>query len=148
LNSRVRRRADKQAAEERTRQTAARLVADAVATTIKSDRAAKNANQFDGDWKVAGQGGDGCRFKNWKYRISIQNDRILVPQLPPGNVDPAGDFTYRYIAVGWRHEIEAGVTGFSRTRSTGNSSTYLIPILLVSGPAVTRAFRRFGRCYL
>jgi len=78
---------------------------------MKSDRAAKNANQFDGDWKVAGQGGDGCRFKNWKYRISIQNDRILVPQLPPGKVNPAGGFTYRYVAVGWRNSLPGTFAG-------------------------------------
>jgi serine/threonine protein kinase len=111
---------EKQAAVERKRQeTAARRVADAVAPTIKSDTAAKNANQFDGDWEVDGQGGDGCRFKNWKYRISIQNDRILVPQLPPGNVNPAGGFTYRYIAVGWRN---APPGTFAGTLTAGEGS--------------------------
>jgi serine/threonine protein kinase len=95
---------EKRAAEERARQeTVAKREADSVATKIKSDAAAQNANQFDGDWEVTGLGGDGCRFKNWKYRISIQNDRILVPQLPPGKVNTAGGFTYRYVAVGWRN---------------------------------------------
>jgi hypothetical protein len=112
----------KQQAEERARQEmVTRPEADAAATKIKSDTGAKNANQFDGDWEVTGQGGDRCRLKNWKYRISIQNDRILVPQLPAGKVNPAGDFRYSYVAVGWRN-APPGTFGGTLTGGEGSGS--------------------------
>lgn len=116
---------EKQASEDRARrETVARPVVDAGALKIESDSAARNANQFDGDWEVTGQGGDGCRFKNWKYRISIQNDRILVPQLPPGKVNPAGGFTYRYVAVGWRNTLPGTFAGILRGGEGSGSYNY------------------------
>jgi hypothetical protein len=84
--------AEKKAAEE------AEAKRQAEAAKREADKLAKGA--FDGEWEVVGQGGKLCRFKDWKYRISIENNRILVPKMPPGEVKPSGEFQYKYVAVG------------------------------------------------
>jgi protein kinase-like protein len=90
--------AEKKAAEEQARQEAeARRQAEAAAKK-EADKVAKGP--FDGEWEVVGRGGQLCRFKDWKYRISIENNRIHVPKLPPGQVTPSGEFQYNYVAVG------------------------------------------------
>ena len=89
--------AEKKTAEDRARQEA-EAKRQAEAAKPEADKAAKGA--FDGEWEVVGQGGTLCRFKDWKYRISIENNRILVPKMPPGEVKPSGEFQYKYVAVG------------------------------------------------
>jgi serine/threonine protein kinase len=112
---------ENRAAGEQARRAIIARRADPIVTKIRSDAAATNANHFDGDWEVTGQGGDGCKFKNWTYRISIQDDRILVPQLSPGKVNAAGDFSFRYIAVGWRNAAPGTFVGIL-TGGEGNGS--------------------------
>jgi len=105
--------AERKAGEERARQEAeAKALADAAAAAKKkADAAAQPKGAFDGEWEVAGVGGERCRAKSWTYRISIQNGQILVPDLPPGKVSSDGRFTYKYAAVGWRNVPPGNFSG-------------------------------------
>ena len=98
----AKRREEAELAEKKTAGDRAREEAEtkrqAEAAKPEAVKAAKGA--FDGEWEVVGQGGTLCRFKDWKYRISIENNRILVPKMPPGEVKPSGEFQYKYVAVG------------------------------------------------
>jgi tRNA A-37 threonylcarbamoyl transferase component Bud32 len=104
--------AESKAAEERARQEAeAKALADAAAAKKKAEELARPRGAFDGEWEVAGLGGERCTAKTWKYRISIENDQILVPDLPAGKVSPAGKFSYKYVAVGWKNVPPGTFTG-------------------------------------
>jgi Protein kinase domain len=104
--------AESKAAEERARrEEEAKSLADAVAAKRKADEAAQQKGAFDGEWEVVGVGGERCRAKNWTYRISIQNDQIFVPDLPPGRVSANGKFSYKYVARGWQNVPPGTFTG-------------------------------------
>ncbi len=92
--------AEKRAAEERARQEAEAKRQAAAAAKKETERAEVPKGAFDGAWEIVGLGGQRCRFKNWKAQISIENNRIVVPSLPPGRVNEAGEFRFNYIAVG------------------------------------------------
>jgi hypothetical protein len=100
--------AEKKAAEERARQeTGAKRPAEEAAR--EAERIAKAP--FDGEWQVVGRGGDLCRFKDWKYNITIENHEIRVPKLPPGKVTQSGEFQYNYVAVGLPNAAPGVFTG-------------------------------------
>ena len=92
--------AEKSAAEERARREAEAKRQQEFAGKKEADRTQMPKGAFDGEWEVVGVGGYRCRFKNWKYQISIENGRILVPKMPPGTVKPSGEFQYKYVAIG------------------------------------------------
>ena len=87
-------------------------------------RAAQQKGAFDGEWEVVGVGGERCKAKAWNYRISIQNDQIFVPGLPPGKVNSNGKFTYKYVAVGWRDVPPGNFTGKLTGDSGGGQYNY------------------------
>jgi hypothetical protein len=117
--------AESKAAEERARQEAeAKALVDAAAAKKKADEAAQEKGAFDGEWEVVGVGGELCRAKTWKYRISIQNDQILVPDLPPGKVSSNGKFTYKYVARGWQNVPPGTFTGKLTGDSGGGQYNY------------------------
>ena len=99
--------AESKAAEERARQASE----DAATAKKKADEGAQAKGAFDGQWEVAGTGGARCRAKTWHYQISIRDNQILVPGLPPGKVNSTGQFTYKYAAVGWQNVPPGNFSG-------------------------------------
>jgi hypothetical protein len=117
--------AERKAAEETARREAeAKALADAAAAKKKADEAAQQKGAFDGEWEVVGVGGERCRAKTWNYRISIQNDQIFVPDLPPGKVNSNGKFTYKYVARGWQNVPPGTFTGKLTGDSGGGQYNY------------------------
>jgi hypothetical protein len=117
--------AESKAAEDRARQEAeAKALAEAAAAKKKADELAQAKGAFDGEWEVVGVGGERCRAKTWTYRISIQNDQIFVPELPPGKVKSNGKFIYNYVARGWKNVPPGTFTGKLTGDSGGGQYNY------------------------
>ena len=117
--------AESKAAEERARREAeAKALADAAAAKKRAEELAQAKGAFDGEWEVVGVGGERCRAKTWTYRISIQNDQIFVPDLPPGKVKSNGKFTYNYVARGWKNVPPGTFTGKLTGDSGGGQYNY------------------------